>query len=364
MKIGFDAKRLFHNNTGLGVYSRLLVRGMKELATDGQFLLFAKDSSSSAYYPDFSDFPIIQSSQILWRSWGMTRHIQQNRCQIFHGLSNELPIGLKNTKIKSLVTIHDVIFKRDPALYPWIDRTIYDLKWKHSTATSDVIIAVSQNTKSDLCYYYGVDEDKIQVIYPPVRAASTIQDASGIKSRYKLPEKFYLSVGALSRRKNIISILKGMHITKPDLRIPLVIIGSGPEKQSLQQFIDDKKLGDLIYFLGHVTDEELLLFYLAAHALIYPSFYEGFGIPIVEALMSRTPVIASKTSSMPEAAGAGGLLIDPKDPEEIAEAMQRLLEDDTFYDRISTEGNLYAQQFRTDVICHKQIKLYQEMIGS
>ncbi|MBK8505310.1 MAG: glycosyltransferase family 4 protein [Saprospiraceae bacterium] len=363
MTIGFDAKRLFHNHTGLGVYSRLLIEGLKELHTDDEFILFAKQASSSKYHQGFSHLPIIQSSQMLWRTWMMTKDISKNNCQIFHGLSNELPIGLNRTKIKTLVTIHDVIFKRDPSLYPLIDRTIYNLKWKHSATTSDLIIAVSQSTKSDLSYYYGINEDKIRVIYPPVREVPTNQDIGQIINRYKLPKKFFLSVGSLTQRKNIISILKGMLIMKSELRIPLVIIGEGPDKKILQQFIYDKNLSDLVHFLGHVTDEEVPLFYKAAYALIYPSFYEGFGLPIVEALMSQTPVITSNTSSMPEAAGAGGLLIDPANPEEIAAGMQRLLEDNSYYNQLSIEGNLHAQQFRPNVICSKQLKIYHELVG-
>jgi glycosyltransferase involved in cell wall biosynthesis len=362
MKIGFDAKRLFHNHTGLGVYSRLLIKGLKSLHSDHEFMLFAKHVSSSRYYQDFSDFPIIQSSQILWRTWLMAGDIRTSECQIFHGLSNELPIGLNRTKLKTLVTIHDVIFKRDPALYPLIDRAIYNLKWKHSAITADLIIAVSQSTKSDLSYYYGINEDKIHVIYPPVREASANLDNNQLLDRYKLPKKFFLSVGALTPRKNIVSILKAMLILKSELRIPLVIIGDGPEKKSLLQFMYENNLSDLVHFTGHVADEEISLFYKAAYALIYPSFYEGFGIPIVESLMNRTPVITSKTSSMPEAAGAGGLLIQPEEPEEIAMAMLRLLEDTSCYNQLVSEGNLHAQQFRPDVICSLQLNLYNKLI--
>ncbi len=362
MIIGFDAKRLFHNHTGLGVYSRLLVGGLRNSYPDEQWILFAKNAKKSAYWPDFQQFRIKGSSAPLWRSWRICDQIRDEQCDIYHGLSHELPTGIEKVNVRTVVTIHDVIFKVDPQLYSWVDRQIYDFKWRHSCNTADVIVVVSRHTGEDLIRYYGVDETKIRVIGPPVELPENGPDPGVVRKQYALPKEFFLYVGSLSKRKNVLSILKAMRAIRPDIRVPLVIIGTGREQKFLESYCKQHSLDNRIVFLGHISREHLAVIYRLAHALIYPSYYEGFGLPVVEALRSRTPVITSNTSSLPEAAGPGGILVDPASPGQLAEAMQRLMEDTLLHSQLAEEGYLHSLQFTTDTVCRQQMALYREML--
>ena len=364
MRIGFDAKRLFFNCTGLGVYSRLLVKGLSQLDPEMQLLLFARQAAKSEFYRDFQDCKIISSSALLWRSWRMTRDIVKHNCQIFHGLSHELPFGIHRTNTKTIVTIHDVIFRVYPGLYPRLDRKFYHQKWKYSSRVSDLIVAVSQQTKDDLCLFYDVNPEKVRIIPPPVSLTGHPIDTAVFKQEEKLPKDFLLFVGALNKRKNIGVILEAYNIMKQSDRIPLVIVGTGPQKDALLHLIKRYKLNQFVIFKDHVSQAKLSSYYQSAMALIYPSLYEGFGIPIVEALRNKTPVITSNISSMPEAAGPGGLLIDPRDGKQLSEAILKIRDDENLRNKLAEAGFKHSLNFLPEEICNRQIKLYQELIGN
>jgi glycosyltransferase involved in cell wall biosynthesis len=141
-----------------------------------------------------------------------------------------------------------------------------------------------------------------------------------------------------------------------------MIIGAGPEKKALEDYIRESGLSNLICFLGYVPAVHLPAIYKMAYALIYPSFYEGFGIPIVEALRQKTPVIASNTSAMPESTGPGGLLINPADPDDLADAMQQLLEDSILHQQLSEAGYRHSLKYNPETICKEQMDIYREMV--
>ena len=361
MNIGFDAKRLFYNNTGLGVYSRLLVDGLVRNFPEHQYLLFAKSPWKSKFYPAFKDLKAITRNRPLWRTWSICEDIKREQCNLFHGLSHELPIGIEKLGIKSIVTIHDLIFKVDPTLYRWIDRMIYDKKWEHSCNVADSIVAVSQHTKRDLQEYYDVDPTKVQVIPPPVEQKLLEVNPSQIRDKYKLPELFYLYVGSLTRRKNVKTILHAMLALPESDRVPLVIVGDGKRARVLKEFVYANRMQKLIMFVGHISSVELPAFYQLSFGLIYPSLYEGFGIPIVESLLNKKPVITSNTSSMPEAAGPGGLLIDPRDSQHLAQEMAQLCNDSVLYGKLVEAGHKHALQFSPDNISSKQMQVYRDL---
>ena len=265
MKVGYDAKRLFHNNSGLGSYSRLLVKGLSEISLM-QILLFAKNPERSPYYKDFKNHAIISSSRWLWRSWRIGSDIQKQGCDIFHGLSHELPLGIHRTKVKTVVTIHDVIFKIYPELYPWIDRNIYNFKWKYSCEVADAIVVISEQTKKDLVRHYHIDESKIHLIPPPVDMYSQPINTNSFRERNLLPTHFFLYVGTLSKRKNVSLIIEAMATLRDDVRVPLVIVGKGPDKEALSALIATHQLTDLVIFKDQVTNEQLPGYYQSAEA--------------------------------------------------------------------------------------------------
>ncbi len=366
MRIGFDAKRLFFNKTGLGVYSRNLVRGLTRYHPNHEYYLFAKHAQKSVFFEEFRNLKVCTSATPLWRTWGQTRDIQATGCKIFHGLSHEIPVGLPK-QIRSVVTIHDVIFRKEPELFPMIDRWIYDLKWRHSTSRADRIIAVSEHTKKDIQAIYKVAAEKISVVHPPVEFADGESRSHGslveIGLNAPLPAEYFLYVGAITERKNLSGILKAYEHLPAQLRIPLVVVGRGGKYfRDIRKMTSNSKLGRNILFLGQVSNQSLSTIYRNAYALIYPSFYEGFGLPIVESLYHGTPVITSNLSSMPEAAGPGGLLIDPKSTGDIANAMQRILEDSELARKLANDGREYVKRFSTECITAQIEAIYHELI--
>ncbi|MDH3649509.1 MAG: glycosyltransferase family 4 protein [Saprospiraceae bacterium] len=367
MRVGFDAKRLFFNDTGLGVYSRLLVRQLATKYPSHQYILFSANAQKSAYYRHFSDLDIVGNSLPVYRSWRMSSDIHRTNCDVFHGLSHELPLGLKKTRVKSIVTIHDLIFEHYPDLYPFIDRTIYRWKWKHSCHFADIVIAVSEQTKRDLIELYRIDETRIRVI-PPMFSdqfdrAVSVSDKIKASQEHNLPEEFFLFVGSITRRKNLIIIIEAMSKLQAGERLPLLVIGShGDDYKNVLSQISKYGLRDWVHFLSAIENEQLHIFYKLARALIYPSLFEGFGIPIVESLRCGTPVITSSISSMPEAAGPGALYIDPNDSDALAQHMLAIRQHST-YEVLSTAGQKHVEQFSPDNVGKQVLDLYQELLS-
>ncbi len=366
MRVGFDAKRLFFNTTGLGVYSRLLVRGLASHHESPEIILFSRDPIDSIFYSQFQDLTIRPGGGIWWRTFQMKSDILAERCHLFHGLSHEIPIGFEKTGIPSIVTMHDIIFKKDPYLYRWLDRQIYDFKWRYACQHADHIVAVSNHTKIDLMQVYKVPEHKISVIGPPIDLdfGQKLTEEETIESskNLRLPQNYFLYVSSITPRKNLSGILDAMAMQEAGHRIPLVVAGSGGSYLSeMRSKVGDLKLTKLVTFTGHISNDDLPYLYTGAVALIYPSFYEGFGIPIVESLLCGTPVITSQTSSMPEVAGPGALYVNPAKPETIAQAMTQILEQDDLRSHLVKEGQTHVQQFGIDRVCDHMIEIYKQM---
>lgn len=366
MRIGVDAKRLFFNQTGLGVYSRLLLEGMISHAPEHEYILYATSPEKSPFYHSFSRYPMRSSKRPFWRSWGIVEDINKDQCDIYHGLSHEIPFNSRNLKCKSVVTIHDTIFKVSPELYSPIDRWIYDKKWKHSCRNANLIVSVSKHTKNDIIEYYQADPERIKVIPPPVdfNAQVSASKLDDVRSSFNLPNEFLLFVSSITARKNLSGLLKALQMMPPGDRPPLVIVGTGNQESILRQYVAAHDLSKEVHWVGHVNNSELPAFYHLATALVYPSFYEGFGLPIVEALLCDTPVITSKTSSMPEAAGPGALLINPHEPETIKEAICRLLSDKNLQFQLANRGHIHATQFSRNRIASKMLEAYNDLLES
>jgi len=375
MKIGFDAKRLFLNHTGLGNYSRTLVQNLQQFHPDNEYHLYSPkiretEENASFLQPPFQIHTPNTLLKSYWRSRGIISQLQRDQLDIFHGLSHEIPMGLANSKIKTIVTIHDLIFKTHPETYSPIDRFIYDKKWAHSCKNSDAIVAISESTKADIVKYYGVNPDKISVIYQPchplfyqLQSESSIQQ---IQQSYQLYNDFLLYVGSIQSRKNLLNLIKGYALLPKSLQIPLVLVGNGGKyKLKVKALIADLKLQKNVIWLENVRNNyHLQAIYQLATAVVYPSFYEGFGLPVVEALLSKTAVITSNISSMPEAGGKHSWYVNPDSTEEIGAAIKMFLNDEDERNRRVESGFKYAQQqFSSKRLTEKMINLYENLIN-
>jgi len=373
MNIGFDAKRLFCNFTGLGNYSRTLLRNLEQFFPDNDYFLYTTKVNEVPETIQFLENPElnIRISEALiksfWRTWTIKNQLIKDQVDIYHGLNQEIPVDMHKTGIKTVVTIHDLIFKVHPETYSRIDRKIYDLKSRYACTHADRIIAISQNTKNDITSLYNIDSEKIDVIHqacnPIFYKLQRQHEVDRISKLYDLPGDYLLSVGSIEPRKNLKRVIEGLSWLKRDLLIPLVIVGKGGKyKVETEQLVRQSGLKNMVIWInGLDNNDHLQALYQNARALIYPSLYEGFGLPVVEALLSKTPVITSGRSSLKEAGGPGSLYINPLDPEQIAAAIEKILTDDSFRNNMINIGYGYAHQyFAPDKVTNQVMDCYRK----
>ena len=372
MRIAFDAKRLFNNFTGLGNHSRTTVDILTEYHPGNEYLLYTPKIKRNAVTDQYLDkagcrtiLPHGALRGSAWRTFSLAQTAKKDGADIFHGLSNELPTRLD---MPSVVTIHDVAFKTFPDMYHATSRFIYDRKWRHACKVADRIIAISESTKQDIVRFYGVDPDRIDIVYQPVNRIY-YTDLTGTcpasLEKYVNGKPYMLYVGSINSRKNLLGIVKAMELIPKDLQIPLVVIGDGREyKQKVLEYISAHNLQDRILFSPEkVGTEGLRYLYTNARLLIYPSFYEGFGLPVVEALLSHCPVITSNISSLPEAAGPDSLLVEPSDIRDIADKISKLLTDDSQRQAVTEKGYQYAMDsFSPKVLADRLMGIYKQLI--
>jgi glycosyltransferase involved in cell wall biosynthesis len=370
MNIGYEAKRIFHNKTGLGNYSRDLVRILStEFPENNYFLYNPKESKNKFFYANnqnvFEKKPTTywyKKFKNIWRQKGVVRDLVKDEITIFHGLSGELPSGLKQEKIKSIVTIHDLIFMRFPKFYSFIDRKIHYLKFKKAAQSADIIIAISEQTKKDVIEYLGIPESKVKVIYQGCQAVfkKTFSDEEieNVKIQFNLPKQFILNVGTIEARKNVLTVVKAIK----NINTHLIIIGGETSyTKEVRNYIIENNMQDKVRFIKKLNSSELAILYQMATIFVYPSLFEGFGIPIIEALYSKTPVITTNSGVFPEAGGPDSIYVNPTDVSDIKSKIELLLSNETLRNEISEKGYTFVQKFNDKTIAHEVMTLYKSL---
>ena len=380
MKIAFDAKRIFQNRTGLGNYSRTLVSSLSKNFPNNEYYLYAPKKTSLFNPEEFSKMQWIGPKRFLskllpaiWRSRWVSKDITTNKIDIYHGLSHEIPYGIEHTNTKTVVTIHDLIFERYPKQYNPIDILIYRKKFKNACKHATHIIAISEQTKNDIIDFYKIDSKKISVCYQSCNDAFfeklEIDNNKFLKNKYELPSSYFLYVGSIIERKNLLSICKAMLLIEKKDRIPVVIIGKGKKyMKKVKAYIHDNGLEEAFYFLNEndrinhqpnfLSNEDLAEIYRSALALIYPSIFEGFGIPILEAMAVGTPVITSAISCMPEVGGDAVLYTNPFDENDLANKMISLIQHPSLRNEFSIKGKAQAQKFTSKKCAEDVMNVY------
>jgi glycosyltransferase involved in cell wall biosynthesis len=374
MKIAFDAKRALNNSTGLGNHARILLNALMRDFPENEYLLCSPKAKDELFHKLSGSFSMLfpetkfqKSFHPIWRSYGINDRLLKERVELFHGLSNEIPLTTRHSLLPTVVTIHDLIFLKHTEQYPFIDRQIYTLKTKYAAKHADKIIAVSNETKNDLMEFYKVPTEKIEVIYPSVDVAFQTQAAKHkpqeIIQKYNLPEKYILNVGSFFPRKNQQTLVEAFDLIKDKVEENFVLIGeAGNMKEKIEVFIEKKKLNKRVKILSNVLSEDLPSVYRSASLFVFPSLYEGFGAPVLEALFSKVPVVATKGGAIEEAGGKNSLYVNPQSAEEIAEAMLKVLKNESLKTQMRENGFAHAQTMTDKVFAAKTMNVYREVL--
>jgi glycosyltransferase involved in cell wall biosynthesis len=381
MNIGFDAKRAYHNTTGLGYFSRTLLGLLSKYYPEHEYYLFNPKPSTLFNLQDKHFHQVLPQGfasklfRSAWRSSWVTKDLQQLKIDLYHGLSHEIPVGIDKTGIKSVVTIHDLIHERHPEQYNRIDVKIYSRKFRYACNHADRIMAISQQTKNDIMEFYRVPAEKIVVCYqscdPAFARQVSPEEKKIVKERFNLPERFFLYVGSVIERKNLLNICKAIFLLRNEMDIPLVVIGKGGKyEQLVKDYIRQQDLDRKIIFLSGkdapknkalIATTELVAIYQSAIAMVYPSFFEGFGAPVLEALWSRLPVITSNVSCLPEIGGSGAYYVDPSSAADIANGMKKIYNDNVLANILRDNGWKQAQLFTPEKYAASVMELYKSV---
>ena len=378
MIIGFDAKRIVRNGTGLGSYSRTLVNNLiAQCPEDTELRLYAPDKGIDALrnqikpgvtwcYPKRNSSLFTLHSSLYksyWRSHGIVNDLKRDGVEVFHGLSGELPIGLRKAGIKGVVTIHDLIFLRHPEWYNPVDVMFYKWKFHKTLKEATKIIAISECTKRDIIHYGDIDPERIEIIYqsfsPQFKQNSSPQNNTASEENSSLftlnssLKRYILSVGTVEERKNLGLAVKALDYL-PD-NVHLVAVGRQTDyAKSLPKH-------PRLHLMGQLPIEELTALYDGAEAFVYPSRYEGFGIPIIEAISRGLPVVACTGSCLEEAGGPDSIYVDPDDAQAMANAIKSVLKGAPDREQRIERSKEYIKRFEGNDVAAQVMQLYQNL---
>lgn len=286
---------------------------------------------------------------------------------IFFAPTSYIIASFAPKNLKTIITVHDLIAWFSPDRHNKKATFIEHRTLPTALKKAHHVMTVSHNTKNDLQKLFHIPDEKISVI--PCAASSifrkieTTEKAHSNKTNPQMPQKFLLSVGTLEPRKNYGALLKSfskVHKKFPDLS--LVIIGSkGWQYKEIFKAVETLKLQNAVHFPDYIGEEELVQYYNAAQAFVYPSLYEGFGIPLLEAMQSGCPVITSNTASLPEVAGDAALLVDPKNGDELTQTIEKILTDRDLREKLIERGFTQAKKFSWKTSAAETIRLFERL---
>lgn len=375
LKIGFDAKRAVRNNTGLGNYSRLIIDSLARRFPENRYLLYAPDNRPNPRLAPILERPGVslrlpagafgKALPSLWRVRGVTADIRRDQIDLFHGLSNELPLNIAKSGIPSVVTIHDVIFRHFPQYYKPIDRKIYDFKFSKAARAATRVIAISECTRRDIVNLYGIPADKIDVIYqgcdPSFSRDITKEEIDALRKKYSIDGPYIVTIGTVESRKNQLLAVKALRGLPDDLS--LVIVGRPTRyADELRRYIADHSLTDRVIWVQGAPFSELPAFYRGAIFSTYTSRYEGFGLPVIESLSAGTPVIVASGSCLEEAGGPRTPAIRPDDVDALVHFGSKLIFDERYRDFVAEGGRAYVNRFSEENFTDQVMDVYRKVL--
>ncbi len=378
MRIGIDYTAAVNQGAGIGRYTRQLVEALLALDARDEVVLLAAGGARSGRAPGVGPLPAAgpwrmvslpfseRVMTILWHRLRLPLWVElfTGSLDLFHSPDFALP---PVRQARTVLTVHDLSFMRvpecsQPSLRSYLLRVV-----PPSVRRADVVLADSQSTRNDVIELLGASPDRVRVVYPGVDARfQRVQDApalAAVRQRYRLPEHFMLGVGTLQPRKNLPRLIQAYAQLGADPDAKLVIAGgTGWMYEDIFRRVEELGLQNRVCFPGYVADEDLPALYTLAELFVFPSLYEGFGLPPLEAMACGTPVVASNVSSLPEVVGDAALMVDPRDVGALAGAMQRALSDPSLRSVMVQRGLAQARDFTWARAAEQLLQVYRGIL--
>jgi len=376
MHIGFDIRPFLKEETGVGVYFKNLLFQLARMDRVNEYYLFSssfKDKFSRDKIPPFSKkrfldlrIPVRAVNYFWYRlGWPPLDYFFRTKLDLTH---SPTPIILP-TRGKKIVTVYDLFFLDNPWLVDRETRKSFLTKIRHSLFQADGIIVISEFTKNQLLETFEIEEKKVRVVHlglsPELKEEASDKVLEEARKKMSLPDLFILFVGATEPRKNLLNLIKALNVIHRKYgKVSLVIAGRrGEDHERLLEAIRKNRLEPWVKITGYVSDREVRLLYRLASVFVYPSLCEGFGLPLLEAMASSLPVVASNTSAIPEVAAKAALYFHPEKPEEMADKIVRVLEDEELRKGLVEKGKKRASEFDWKITASETLEFYTEIAG-
>jgi glycosyltransferase involved in cell wall biosynthesis len=367
VRIGIDARKL--HDFGIGTYIRNLLRQLARIDRQNEFVIFCRPEDRETLASLGDNFRPVEETAPNYSFAEQVRiplAVRRERVTLFHAPHYVLP---PLVRCRSVVTIHDCIHLMFPQYLPnrlalSYARTSIAL----ATRRANRVLTVSESSKRDILRFVDLPPDRIDVIYNAYDERFAVEpreeDVIRVRERYQLHDEFVFYAGPVKPHKNLERLIVAFDLVrKRGLdRLKLVLIGDEISRYaSLRRAVHQHQLHKYVRFLGYLPEETLAVMYRLAGVFVFPSLYEGFGLPPLEAMASGTPVVTSNVSSLPEVAGDAAMLVDPRDPHAIADGIYRLLTDERLRRELRTRGLARARQFSWEASVRRVHAIYQEV---
>lgn len=371
MKIGIITDFIDGNQGGIGIYTHNLIKQLNEIDEFNEYYLIHGESKDTQIYKANEEilvkkYSFPKGSTAIWRYFSTPLKLKSmNQLDIVHDTYEIGPLSIK-MPFKRIITVHDLSPFLFPNTFSSSNVLFHKIFFSKTLRSVDKIITVSESTKYDLVTYFNVPEDRIKVIFNGVDTkfrSLRENDVNEFLKKYNINFPFILYVGTLEPRKNLPTLIKAYYqLKKKNINHKLVIAGrKGWKYQKIFETIDKLNLKDDIIFTGYVPENDLPALYNAADLFVYPSIYEGFGLPPLEAMACGTPVITSNTSSLPEVVGDAGIMVDPLDINELAHSMHEVLTNSALKIDLRKKGLERAKMFNWEKCGRETLEVYENV---